>query len=200
MEMEWMFLAASTVILWLPATWLYPASGKDWLADTHRARFRLERMLETWQHWFDLIRALGGTFFLTTAVVGITGEVVEGDHWEPIAIGGILAAGVAFQTVHYRKDFYFTAPIFYLWGITLILVDWPVAVFSILFSAVLGRLADQVELKLLLMGGLVGVAGYLISGFRLNLVIVALLAVLPVIIAVGSQKHLVSYSRDLAMK
>lgn len=200
METDWILLAASIVILWLPATLLYPASGKDWLAQSHSARFKVERMLATWQHWFDFVRALGGTFFLTIAAESITAGDAGGDHLGFIFVGGILAIAVAFQTIQYRNGYYFTAPVFFLWGMTFILVEWPLATFAILFSVILARLANHVELKLPLMAGLLGVAGYMMDGLSLNLIMTAGLVVLPVVIAFASMHHLVCYSRDLAFK
>lgn len=195
-----MILAASVVVLWIPAPLLYPASAKDWLAHTRSTRFRIEQMLGTWQHWLDLVRAFGGTFFLTAAAADIAFQGPEGNHWERFLVGGILALAVTFQTVQFRKNFYFTAPIFYLWGVALVLVDWPIALFAIVFSVILARLADQVELKLPLMAGLLGVAGYLVNGLSLDLVIAVGLTVLPVIIAFGSLQHLVCYSWDRALE
>lgn len=200
MEINWIFLVASSLILWIPATWFYPASGKEWLEQSRHARFRLERMLETWQNWLDLARALGGTYFLMATVAEIEWGVRDATYWAPATIAAVLGVGVVFQTIHFRKDCYFTAPAFYLWGVTLMLVPWPVAVFAILFSASLGRLANQVELKLFLLAALVGVTGFLINGFSFELLVAILLSLLPVIIALGAQKHLVAYSADLALK
>lgn len=200
MEIDWIIFAGAVVLLCVPATLLYPAPGKDWLAQSRSARFRIERMLATWQNWFDFVRAFGGTFLLTKAAITVDPASAGGNHEKLALVGGVLAVAVIFQTLHHRKFFYFTAPIFFLWGLTLVLVNWPIAVFAIIFSVILSRLADHVELNLPLMAGLLGVAGYLVNGLSLTLLLTAVLIVLPVIIAFCSMQHLVCYSRDLAIR
>lgn len=197
LEIDWIVLIMVAVVLWLPATLLYPAEAKDRLARTFSARFRPEYMAGTWQHWLDLARAFLGTHFLVTEGVNfVPGDSGQG-YWNQdlILIGGVLAAAVVLQTVHFRKSFYFTAPIFFIWGLTLGLYGWLPAVFAIVFSTIMARLFDHVELKLPLMAALLGVVGYLVSGLSLKLIMAVGLVVLPMLVAFGCMRHLVCYSR-----
>src|SRR5690606_25492833 len=122
LEIDWIMLICAALVLMIPATFLYPSAAKDRLVNSHSARFRIEQMIGTWQHWIDLLRAFGGTYVLVNLAVSY--EVVEGVsylHQDKLIIGGILTAAVLLQTVHFRRFFYFTAPILFLWGMTLAL-------------------------------------------------------------------------------
>ena len=199
MRIDWIFLIASSVLLLVPASWLYPATGKERLTSWHSARFRLEAMLGTWQHWLDLARGFGGAFFLTNAAVLMDPAIAgDGDRiLYLLIIWGVLGLAVFSQTVNYRQVFYFTAPIFFIWGVTLALVGWMPAVFGIIFSTVLARLLNHLELKLPLMAELVGAAGYEIDGFSMRLALTCGLILAPVVIAFACMNHLVCYTRDL---
>lgn len=200
MQINWFILAGAAVLLFVPASWIYPASARERLASWHSARFRLEAMLGTWQHWLDLARAFGGTFLLVNAAVLVEPMIAEkSDRYLALLLTwGTLALGVFFQTAHRKGTFYFTAPVFFLWGATLALVDWVPALFAIVFSAALARMLNHVELKLPMMAGLLGVVGYLVSGLSLTLILTAGLIVFPMVIAFACMSHLVCYTRDLA--
>lgn len=200
MQIDWMFLGVSLLALLTPAAWIYPRSAKDRLANMTSTRFRVERMFGAWQHWFDLVRSLGGSFLLLHLAFPVNGagERFLEHPYDIGVIGGILVLAVLLQTVQRRGMFYFTAPVFFLWGMTIVIVDWVPAVFAIVFSVVLARLIDSVELKLALMAGLLGIAGYLVSGLTLMLVVGCVLVLLPVLVALVAMDHLVVFTPDLA--
>lgn len=163
-------------------------------------RFRLERMVCTWQHWFDFARGLAGAFYLKLVFAEAGGSGALGQPYYLAVIGGLLLLAVTLQTIQYNEIFYFTAPVFFLWGVTLAVADWIPALFAIVFSAIIARLTDSVELKLPLLGGLLGTVGYLVAGFSGMLLLAVVLAVLPVLIAFVFMHHLVCYSADLAVE
>lgn len=202
LEIDWFILIAVSVVLFLPAPLLYPASVKDHLVHARVSRFRLEKMVMHWQHWFDLGRAFIATHFLVNQAVGYIPTGMESqylyqDLW---LIAAVLALAIVFQTIHFRKFFYFTAPVFFLWGVTLAFYGWLPALFAIVFSALIARLGNHIELKLPLMAGLLAVTGYLIFGFSPKLVVASALIVLPMILALCSMRHLVCYGREIPQK
>lgn len=203
LEINWFMLIGSGVLLGLPAPLFYPAIGKDRLVHSRSGRFPLERMLLTWQHWLDFIRAFAGTFILANVAVVFTRPESEVGlpHQDLLVLGGVLFVAVCLQTVQFRKFFYFPAPVFYLWGVTLALsislYDWIPAVFAIGFSAVIARLGDHLELKLPAMAGILGVTGFLILGVNLPLIMNVALVALPPLLAACSMQFLICYTKDL---
>lgn len=200
MQIDWPILIGASLLLFFPASWIYPAAAKERLSTYQSGRFRFGRMLGTWQHWFDLIRACAGTYLLVEFAVLIDTEFVVEPSEKYLRwglIGVILTLAVIRQTVQHRQVFYFTAPVFYLWGITIALMDPFPAAFSIIFSSLFARSLDHVELKLPTMAVLLGVSVYLISGFSFLLALNVFLIVLPLFIAVASMGHLVCYVRGL---
>jgi len=201
-EINWFIILMSAVALFTPATLLYPASVKDCLVQSHSARFRLEYFFFTWQHWFDFGRAYLATYFLIeygcSFVVTESGVSYWYQDW--LLIAAILGVAVTKQTTQFRGFFYFTAPIFFIWGMALALYDWLPVSFAIVFSAVVARVADHVEVKLPLMAALLVVSGYLLSGLELRLVLSAALVVWPTLLALCSMQHLVCYSFGMPLR
>lgn len=199
LHIDWVLLICASVVLLIPATLFYPPAGKDRLVHSHNARFRIEQIMSTWQHWLDLIRAFAGTYVLTELAVSYRAvDDVSYFHQDKLLIGGILTAAVLLQTVHFRRFFYFTAPVLFLWGMTLAFASPIPALFAILFSAIIARLGDHVELKLPMMAGLLGVAGYLLDGLSPMLILNCALIVLPMLVAYCSMQNLVCYTRGMA--
>ena len=200
MIVEWPLLFAAVGILVAPVTWIYSAAARNRLGTYRDPHFRLERMLATWQHWFDLARAAGGTYLLLNKALLVEAESESGLYLKLGVVGGILALALVAQTVHYRRFFYFTAPVFFVWGISVALVDWIPVVFAIVFSALLARLLNHVDVKLPLFAGLLGVAGYLYGGFSFTLLLACVLPLIPLLLAYASMNTIVCYSRDLAVE
>lgn len=197
MDTEWIILAASLLLLLLPGSLLHPWAARKRLSDLHSSDFRLEQMLSTWQHWLDLPRSFLATFLLVNSAI-LNPAGMEDAWLTLVVVGLILALAIAAQTVHYLKGFYFTAPIFFIWGITFALVDPIAAGFGIVFSTIFARLINHVDLKLPLMAGLTGAVGYLLNGFGLELALACALIPLPLILAYVFMDTLLCYSNDLA--
>lgn len=200
MQVDWLILAGAALLLFLPSSWIYPAAAKERLSTYHSARFRFGRMLKTWQHWFDIIRAFAGTYLLINHAVVFDPAVATEPNERYLVmglIGIVLTLSVVRQTVQHRQVFYFTAPIFFLWGITCALMNPFPAIFSIVFSTLFAGSLNHIELKLPAMAVLLGVSVYLINGLSFNLGLNVFLIILPLFIAVASMSHLVCYVRGL---
>lgn len=200
MLIEWPVFLGVIVMLWLPVTWLYPAVGRERLERRNNSHFRLERMMATWQHWFDLVRAGGGTYFLIQIAVTPNPELESGRFLHLAVIGVVLTLALAIQTIHYKNFIYCTAPVFFAWGICLGLVDLVPAVFAIVFSAIIARMLNHVDLKLPLLAGLLGVVGYLYNGLNFHLILACVLVMVPLILAYSSMSTMICYSRDLSVE
>lgn len=200
MLIDWFLFLGSLVILWVPASLLYPAGARQRLSDYRSSRFRIERMLVTWQHWIDLVRGFGGAFLLTRVAVVPDPAVDEGLLLHLAVTGVVLTLAVAAQTLQRSETFYATAPVFYIWGVAFALVDWVPVLFSLVFSAILSRMVNHVEMNFPVMAGLLGVVGFLYGGFSFELALACVLIILPLVLAYATMQSMVCYSRELAIE
>lgn len=198
MQIDWLFLLASLPFLFLPPTALYPSVAKERMSVLHDHGFPLEGMVFGWQNWFDLIRGLAGTFFLTSLAFSPAQHVEHGALIKLGITGVLLTLALVAQTVHFRKNIYLSAPIFFLWGMTAILVPAVPAAFAIVFSAALGRMFNHIDLKLLLLAALILTVGYLTEGFSPPIFLAGALAAFPVVLNYTTAGSLVCYTRNLA--
>jgi hypothetical protein len=202
LEVNWLVILASGSVLFLPASLLYSSETKDYLAHSRSAHFRLEHLFLTWQHWFDFGRAYLATYFLIEYGCSFVGTESGMSYWyqDWLLIAAMLGVAVSLQTIQFREFFYFIAPIFFIWGMALALCDWLPVSFAIVFSSVVARLADHVELKLPLMAAILVVSGYLLSGLEPQLILGAALVVWPTLLALCSMRHLVCYSVGMPLR
>lgn len=202
LEVDWTVFLFSGLVLFTPATLFYPSAAKECLVHSHSARFRLEYLFLTWQHWLDFVRAVLGTYFLVEHGATFVGIESGASYWyqDWLLVAGMLGVAVSFQTIQFRTFFYFTAPIFFIWGLTFALYGWLPVTFAIVFSGILARLADHVELKLPLMAGFLAVSGYLLFGGSVELILCVVLILLPSILALCSMQHLVCFSLGMPMR
>jgi hypothetical protein len=202
LEIDWTVLLFSGVVLFPPATLFYPSAAKECLVHSRSARFRLEYLFLTWQHWFDFARAFLGTYFLVEYGAIFVAIDSGASYWyqDWLLVAGMLGVAVSFQTIQFRTYFYFTAPIFFIWGLTFALYGWLPVLFATLFSAIVARLVDHVEIKLPLMAGLLAVSGYLLLGGSVELILCVVLVLLPSLLALSSMKHLVCFSLGMPIR
>jgi hypothetical protein len=184
----------SLALLFLPGSLLYSAATRERLSEKTSSRFRLLEMSLTWQNWFDLGRAyLAGAALMGSSVLQGVGATRPGFEW--MIAGTIFAVAVVLQTIHYRGSFYFSAPVFFVWGVTLALVDPIPALFAIIFSTIFTRMVDHIDLKFPLLAMVLGVAGYLTEGFSLQLAVACVIVPIPLIVAYASMGNLLCCSR-----
>lgn len=198
MHFDWIIFAGSIALLLIPGSLLFPTAAKERLLGLHSSEFRIEKMLVTWQNWLDLLRALAGTYFLLNSPILIDAVEEHGVLIKGGIVGPVLIAAVVAQTLHRRRFFYLTAPVFFMWGITVVMAGLIPAIFAILFSTILTRLLNHVELKFPMLAVLAGGVGYLLNGFSPNLAMACAVIPIPLILAYVSMDTLLCFSRDLA--
>lgn len=201
MHIDWVFFLGALVLLLMPAGLVYPDVAKQRLPGYRSSRFRLERLALTWQHWLDLVRAFAGAHVLTKIAV-VPDPAAEDSLLLHLAVTGVvLTLAVGAQTVQRgARAFYATAPVFFLWGIIFALVDWVPALFAVAFSAVLARMVNHVEMNFPVLAALLGIAGFLHSGFSFGLALACVLALFPLVLAYATMQPMVCYSRELAAR
>lgn len=182
---SWPIFIAAVLVLVFPITLFLSAFTKDRLAEPHNQRFRLEKGLLVWQNWLDLLRSFAG-FYLLAQLAGemelqIQDEAIP--HLEAIVLTTVALPGIVTQTVHHRQRFYCLAPVFYLWGLTLVFSHWIPALFALVFGSMTARLFDHVEMKFPVTAGLLALTGYLTGHFNLLLVINCALLMVPLVLS-----------------
>lgn len=197
MEIHWPYLCTALVLLFTPSTVFYSGAARERLSLLQDQRFPLENMLVSWQNWLDFTRAAGGAYLLTH-LAALPGEGIgQGRLLYFAVIGVALTLVIVVQTAHHHKGLYFTAPVFFLWGIMAVLVA-PIAVaFAAVFSSVLARMLDHVELKFPIMAVLVVTTGYLMGEIDFYLLLAGVLAALPLVLSYAADGMLVCYNRAL---
>lgn len=133
MTLDWFGLSSAILLLWFPML----ARGNAPREIGELVRWQPAEpmaMLRLWPNWVDLARAALGTWVLLTT----TFEFDPNDRPQRWAVflarAGILAAGVAAQTIRFRRVLYFMAPVFYLSGVTLVLSDGLAGIFGVCVS------------------------------------------------------------------
>lgn len=197
MQIDWLYSLASLLLLFPPSTIFYSRVAKERLQELTDQSFPLEKMIVKWQHWIDLLRAAIGTFLLSSLAVSQPPEVEHGALIELGVVGVLLPLAVIAQTAHYYKGLYLTAPVFFLWGLTAVLVGPIPAVFSIVFSAAFARAFNHVDLQFLIMAGLLLTVGYATEAFSLSLALASVLAALPVVFSYAAAGSLACYSAKI---
>lgn len=198
MTIDWILLFASALVLWLPASLLYPVEARERLSEHFGSRYRVPSIFLTWQHWLDAVRGFGGAYFLVNYAVSYTnGGGERGGFYETFAVhAAVLAIAVVLQTVHYRRVVYCVAPIAFLIGVTFALSDWQAALFASVFGLLALKLGN-LEVKFPLMAVLLGISGYFISGKDLHLILNCVLLVFPLVLVYIAQTTFVIYTRQL---
>lgn len=195
MEIDWTLIVFYLGLLFLPASLLYSSETREsWFEKHDTSQFRLEQMCASWQNWLDLARAYwAGSALMGSSLLREFGATGAGVEW--MILGGVFGVALILQTVQYRGAFYFSAPVFFVWGLTLALVAPTPALFAILFITIFARLINHIDLKFPLLVIILGVAGYLIGGVSLELIVACALISIPQIVAYAFVGNLFCCSR-----
>lgn len=177
----WPALVGALVLLFFPPSLWLSRSAKRHLSQPGTAgEFGLLRGFRAWQNWADLVRGYAGTYLLLNHAF----EPPEEMDWNLLGWkAGILLFALLIQTVRrYRKRSYFLAPIFFLWGITLVIVGPLLAFYGILASVLVAGVAENLEWKLPVMAVVIGAAAYLLSSIGPMLYVNLVAIVFPLIV------------------
>ncbi len=193
MEINWIYFVIAILLLWIPAPFFYPAEAKERLvSNVYAFDYNLFNYLGAWQNWLDGVRAFAGTFCL----VHLALMPVEGDEparlWATGLLAAILVIAMLLQTVHKNRIVFFVAPVFFLWGITLVLSDWLLGVYAIAAGLTASVMSNSLDLKLWITAGVLAVFGYLLEGAESLIMINVGLIMIPIALAYSFNNHLVA--------
>ena len=194
MEINWIYLVTAILLLWIPAPFFFPSEAKErFVANVYGFDYSLASYLGAWQNWLDGIRGFAGTYCLVHLAVFPNAEV---EHSSYIVLGTmtvILAISVIAQTAHRTEGVvFFHAPIFFLWGITLILSDWVLGIYVIIAGLCTSFMTNSVEVKLWITIVVLSIFGYFLKGINLMVALNVGLYVLPLALAYSFNNHLVA--------
>ncbi len=141
-----------------------PTSGQflsNW--ETWRRDWREKRSKSIGFALFNLLRGALGTILLLMAIHSAPPEA-KGVMAVVILQFGILAIGVLFQLIQYRKAIVFISPTFYLSGITVAWSGWEAGGFAVLAGFVFALALRELRVLIPVMGLALVICGYIAYG------------------------------------
>jgi hypothetical protein len=193
MEINWIYLVIAILLLWIPAPFFYPEEAKGRLvSNVYAFDYNLFNYLGAWQNWLDGIRAFAGAFCLIHLAVFPDDTVENTRHLVLGFNAGVLGIAAVLQTVHKNRIVFFVAPMFYLWGVTLVLSDWVLGVYAIVAGLCASVMSNSLDLKLWITAGVLAVFGYMLKGVELNVALNVILVIIPLALAYSCNNHLVA--------
>lgn len=193
MEINWLYFIISILLLWLPAPFFFPKEAKERLvSNVYAFDFTLVNYLSAWQNWLDGLRAFAGTYCLIHLAIFRDAGVEHAQYLVLGTIAGVLVIAAALQTVHYSRIVFFHAPIFFLWGATLILSDWMLGLYAIVAALCVSVMSNSLELKLWVTAGVLAIFGYLLRGVDLNVALNVAVVFIPLALTYSFNNHLVA--------
>ena len=198
MEINWLYLIISILLLWIPAPFFFPREAKErMISNVYGFDFTLVNYLSAWQNWLDGIRAFAGTYCLVFLALFPDDGVEHTTYFVLGAKALILGIAVVLQTVHRNRIVFFHAPIFFLWGTTLILSDWLLGIYAIVAGLCVSFMSNSLELKLWITTGVLAVFGYMLHGINLNIGINVALVIIPLAVTYSFNSHLVALTSSI---
>jgi hypothetical protein len=194
MHIDFQFLIAAIVLLCAPLGLVIGRRRRKALVEReHHSLVSLPDLLISPWSWLDLARALGASWMLLYKVVvpGSTpmrptemllGAVVQ---IAPLVVGTVLQIVVT-GSLRVRL-----APLFYIIGITVLMVSWPVALFGLLLGLALTGMLRHWRLIFWLMPPCLMGAAMLFHENAINAGLVALLYFLPALLSLNPGVKLV---------
>lgn len=143
-----------------------------------------------WQNWLDLVRGYAGAFLLYRHAFGLDREA-ETYFQEFGAIAGIFAVALMLNTYYSRRHLYCLAPVFLISGISLVLFEWWMVLYSIVAGVVFGRIINSAEAFLIVMAVVIGAFAYFFSSINYTSMLNGVLIILPIVYAFSTQRGLV---------
>lgn len=194
MKFDWLYFTAALVLL-LPPITLRGATKTFSLSRRHYP-VSIPAMLTVWQNWVDLLRAGIGTYLLAHRSILTESGAAKSDARALMLIAGVAGLGLVFQTVRFSRGIQLVAPVFYLSGTTIVFSDFATGGFAVfagwMFAMGAGKIVYQIPITVVALG----IAGYLIVGPNLALILGCLLAGLPLFVAFLLRLPLLFVTKD----
>lgn len=188
MNVDPLSLALALLLLWAPIMLLVRQSMRDRLKNPIRNRSAtIGRMLLTPLNWIDFVRAGAGTWVLREIALTIDPGVIGLGTLLLVVHAAIFAIGMLLQTIWHDEELIVMGPLFYLAGVSGLLVSWQVALFAILLGVTLAQMFNRLSWLFLVVPVLFLVFSKLFGGLGLSMALAAGLYVLPLLIASSAQ-------------
>lgn len=189
MTIHWLPFLGALVLLLLPP--FVPAEIAHRLAPNRRPpSAKLPGLLRVRANWVDLLRAFAGTYLLAQFAFTIDPKSTNGDLLALLLKAGVLAAGVVLQTVRWRAEPVFLAPVLYLTGVTVWLPGYAAGGFAMFAGWMFAAGGKSAHLVLPVAAAAVAAGGYLLNANLMLLAVNAGLLVLPYVIGYLFEKPL----------
>ena len=183
MTLHWFSLVAAMVLLWFPML-ARPRVPHEIEELVRWAPAKPLAMMKVWLNWVDLARAGLGTWLLLEKTFEFDGDD-ERAVWTVFVLrAGIFAAGLALQTVHFKRVLYLVAPAFYLTGITLLLGKDFAGAFAVCVGWGFALALRNGQLVLPVMAPALALSSFVLSEPGLLLVLNFALLILPPLLGV----------------
>ncbi len=196
MRFDSLYLSLAVVFLWLPLAALLGRRVRRELRNPARGSLvTLPALLRSPWAWFDLLRAGGGLWLLLHHVVlpalPTDKPPTQTMIWAlRVAVPVALLLGVWIQTMITGSRRLRLAPLFYLLGITVVLLRWQVWLFGGLLGFTLTAMLRRWQLVFWLLPATLIAAAALFRMLDLSVAIVAVLYVLPGLLGLRPQRPL----------
>jgi len=181
-------LALAIMLLWTPLMVFVRPSMRERLKNPIRNRSAtIGRMVLTPINWIDMIRAGAGVWVLRELAITAEPGVLGLGTLLIVVLSAILSIGILSQSVWHDEELIVIGPLFYLAGITAILLPWPVGLFAILLGVTLAQMFSRLHWAFVIVPMLLGLFATAFGGIGLLLAVNCVLYVLPFLIAIGGE-------------
>lgn len=196
MRIDYLYLSLAVVLLWLPLAALLGRRVRRELRNPARGSLvTLPALLRSPWAWCDLLRAGGGMWLLLHQVVlpalPTDKPPTQAMIWAlRVAIPTVLLLGVWIQTMLTGSRRLRLAPLFYLLGITVVLLHWQVWLFGGMLGFTLTAMLRRWQLVFWLLPATLIAAAALFRMADLPVAIIAVLYVLPGLLGLRPERPL----------
>ncbi len=193
MEIIWIYLIISILLLWIPAPFFYPESAKErMISNVYGFDFTLLNYMGCWQNWLDGIRAFAGAYCLINLAIFPDPDVEHADYLVMGTKAAILGIAIVLQTVHWHRIFFFHAPVVFIWGVTVVLSGWLLGVYAIVAAICASVMSNSLELKFWITAGVLAIFGYMLGHSLLPLALNVAVVIVPLALVYSFNNHLVA--------
>lgn len=196
MRIDYLFLTLAVVLLWLPLAALLGRRVRRELRNPARGSLvTLPALLCSPWAWFDLLRAGGGMWLLIHQVVpkSLPTDTPPSQTaiWAlRVAVPCALLLGAWSQTMLTGSRRLRLAPLFYLFGITVVLLPWQISLFGGVLGFTLTAMLRRWQLVFWLLPATLLAAAALFRMLNLAVALIAVLYVLPGLLGLRPERPL----------
>jgi hypothetical protein len=196
MSFDLKYFLIGVTLLWLPL----PAS----LGRSAKGRYQTQVLLPSvgglcraWQNWVDLFRAAGGAYLLMNLSLRLDSNATPSEAMSVLYLqAGILAVGLLIQILSFTHELNVVATLFYLTGMTAVLLEYQLGGFAVLFGWALAIGTKEPRALLPSMALALALGGFLFEELCLLLYLNVALLLLPQGLALVLQKRILFTARE----